>query len=308
MEHEFESLGGVPRTPDPRDHLIGSAVAPVYTFPAVKERKIQLPYYYQGKRPACGAHAGTSLKVLLNRQDGTNPNEDDTPRALWINMKRDGTSPSDGVTMDHIFKTMQAYNAVPFPLLGNNVTYGDYDYANTSFLTAAMMNAAPGNKINSYAYLTDRSFNGIKQAINDFGHALLLVNANAQMWTAPNGQTSWAEKDILPLRPANSHYPVVSGHFILADHYDQNYIYGYNSFSTNWGRGGDFYFGGDYAPEIIEAGIAHNAPKDTEAQHKAQQVIDGINSLPKSYVAAHQSFFDTILANVQKLLNGNPHP
>jgi hypothetical protein len=256
----FTSLGGKPRTPDPRDHLIGSVSAPVYTFAPTHPRAVQLPYYFQGKQPACGAHSGTSMRVFLNRKDGTNPTESDTPRATWINIKRDGTSPSDGTTMDRIFNTLQAYGAVPFEPLENNVTYDFADYASVKFLTQAMLSQGAANKIGGYAYLTDLSFNGIKQGIDTFGGVLLLIHANAQMWTAPNGMTSWQEKDVLPLRPPTEQYPNLDGHFIFADHYDETYIYGPNSFGTDWGRGGDFYFGADYAPQIIEAGIAHNIP------------------------------------------------
>lgn len=267
--HTFKSLGGKQRTPSTKDHLIGSVTAPVYTFKPVHPRTYTPPHYFQGKRPACGAHAGTSMKVFLNADDGTNGEENDTPRALWINIKRDGTSPSDGTSMDRIFKSLQTYGAIPFEPLENNVTYNDADYAALSFLTAAMQAQGLSNKISSYAYLNDRSFNGIKQAIDDFGGVLLLVNANAQMWTAPNGVTSWSEKDVLPLRPPTSKYPVVDGHFLFADSYDENYIYGLNSFGETWGRGGDFYFGPEYITQVLEAGVGHNAPKAVAADVSA---------------------------------------
>lgn len=260
----FINLGGKPRTHDTRDHLIGSVSAPIYTFPATHPRIIQLPYYFQGQQPACGAHAGTSLKVYLNHTDGS-VNETDTPRGTWINIKRDGTSPDDGTTMDRIFKTLQSYGVIPFEPLENDVTLPELTYDAVSALPVA----TPLNAIASYAYLTDISFNGIKQGINDFGAVLLLIHANAQMWTAPDGQTSWLEKDVLPLRPPTAEYPNIDGHFLLATEYDEAYIYGYNSFSTDWGRGGDFYFGPDFAPQIIEAGIAHNpstVPSPTIAQ------------------------------------------
>ena len=311
--HAFDNLGGKPRAVSPRDSLIGGVSAPQYTFKPVHPRVVTLPYYFQGKRPACGAHAGTSYKVFLSRNDGTNPNEDDTPRAAWINIKRDGSSPSDGTSMDRIFAALQTYNAVPFSLLGNDVTYDDADYAAAKFLTQAMEVAQPTAKTAGYAYLTDISFNGIKQAIDNFGAVLLLVHANAQMWTAPNGQTSWAESDVLPLRPPTAEYPVVDGHFLLADHYDETYIYGPNSFSQKWGRNGDFYFGEDYASQIIEAGIAHNPPTPVVVQtsptlaqiQQAQQIIQGVKSEPASFTAAHVSFFEQLLADAERLLAGN---
>lgn len=300
--HAFDTLGGKTRAPDPRDHLIGSATAPVYTFAPVHLRAVQLPYYYQGKRPACGAHAGTSYKVFLNRSDATNPAENDTPRYLWANIKRDGTSPSDGTTMLQIFKTLQQYGADAFEPLENDVNLPDAPYASLAPISQAMLAYGQHNRIDSYAFLTDRSFDGIKQGIHDFGAVLLLVNVNAQMWTAPNGQTSWAEKDVLPLRPPSAQYPVIDGHFIVADSYDEQYIYGVNSFSQNWGRNGDFYFGPEYDSQILEAGIAHNPPKPavetvssvSEALQTLTPLVTRIQSLPES----QQGFFKLQLSHI----------
>lgn len=299
----FLNLGGKKREPDARDHLIGSASAPIYTF-APTHAKPVLPYYFQGKRPACGAHAGTSLKVFLNRSDRTNPDENDTPRALWINIKRDGTSPSDGTDMATIFKTLQTYGAVSFEPLKNDVTYDDNDYAALKFLTQPMETQGSMNKIQSYAYLTDLSFNGIKQGIDSFGAVLLLINANAQMWTAPNGETSWAESDVLPLRPPTAEYPVIDGHFILATYYDEQYIYGPNSFGTTWGREGDFYFGSEYIPQILEAGIAHNAPLSTPITVTPPPVADTIQVLQAQKVSLLQQLIQVLTAK----LNAALHP
>lgn len=309
-----ENLGGKPRTPDSRDHLVGSVSAPIYTFTSTHPRTVQIPHYFQGKRPACGAHAGSHMKVWLNRING-NATEDETPRALWINIKRDGTSPSDGTSMDRIFKSLQTYGAVPFEPLENNVTWDDNDYAALKFLTPAMQAQGLGNKIASYAYLTDLSFNGIKQAINDFGGVLILIHANAQMWTAPNGQTSWLEKDVLPLRPPTAAYPRVDGHFLFADSYDEHYIYGLNSFGPTWGRAGDFYFGSEYASEVIEAGIAHNAPKAVSVSPAAvqtvqnglpqvQEALNHLNQLPPAQQTVMHNALVSILNDFKRLLSG----
>lgn len=279
-----------------------------YTFAPTHSRVVQLPYYFQGKRPACGAHAGTYLKVFLNRRDGTNTTENDTPRYLWISIKRDGTSPSDGTDMTSIFKSLQTYGSDTFEPLENDVTFDDMDYASVKFLTPAMSAAASGNTISSYAFPADMSFNGIKQTIHDFGHALVLVHANAQMWTAPDGTTSWAEKDVLPLRPPTEQYPVVSGHFLFCDSYDEKYIYGPNSFSTDWGRNGDFYFGAGYTSQIIEMGIAHNSAKATSQQtvdaaktvlQPIPSLINEVDALPAAEQPYYRAILNQILATIR---------
>ena len=289
--HAFENLGGVKRTPDKRDHLIGAVGA--YDYAPTKAKPLNRPYYFQGHRPACGAHAGTAMKSALDLRDGkTDVNY--TPRQTWIQIKQDGTSPSDGTSMDRIFSVLQGNGSVPFEPLENNVTYGDADYAASKFLTNQT-----GSKISSYAYPQDKSFEGIKQAINDFGGCLILIDVCARFWTAANGTISWAAKDILPLAPPSAQYPVVSGHFMWADYYDENYIYGANSFGQTWGLNGDFQMGRDYMPYVLEIGVAHNpvvapvAPTAIQTVQdsipKVQAAIDQLSSLQPDIKAEHIS-------------------
>lgn len=321
--HAFTNLGAIKRTPDPRDHLVGGVG--VYNFPdsIMNEAAFAAPILYQGQRPACGAHAGTFMKALLGRTDGSNPTEYDTPRYLWANMKRDGSSPSEGVTMDNIFKTLQKYGADTFEPLENNVTYDDIDYANIKFITVPMVTAGQKNLIASYAYPQDISFNGIKQTIANFGHALLLIEVNDRFWTAANGVTSWAEKDILPLAPPSSAFPVISAHFILAHSYDANRIYFANSFGTGWGmtaHPGHGYFGPEYVPQVVEIGIAHNppvpvvvAPTTTPsaiqtvqtALPQVQTAINNLKNLPPAQKTESIGIIQEILEKAEELLTGH---
>lgn len=262
--HPFTNLGGQKRTPAPNEHLVGGTSA--YSFIPVLTNALawSAPIYYQGQRPACGAHAGTWMKTVLDRQSG-NASAMETPRYTWINIKRDGTSPSEGTSMTNIFSALQTYGGDTFEPLENDVTYDDADYAATKFVTSAMLQYGKANLLGTPAYLQDQSFNGIKQAINDHGYVILLIDVCARFWTASNGQVSWAEADILPLGIPTATFPVIDGHFIVAHSYDENYIYFANSFGTTWGRGGHGYFGIDYMPWIAEGGIASNPPKPVVA-------------------------------------------
>ena len=265
----FENLGGLERVKDKRDHVI-LGEAGVYDFRATKARPMNRPYYFQGHRPACGAHAGVALKSSLDLQAGK---QDVTynPHELWIQIKQDGSSPSTGTTMDRIFKELQSNGCVPFEPLENDVTTTDADYASPRYLTAQQ-----GTTISSYAYPQDKSFEGIKQAIHDFGAVIISIRVCARFWTADSGALSWNSHDILPLAPPSDRFPVVSGHFMVADYYDENYIYGANSFGTTWGLSGDFQMGRDYMPYVTEIGVAHNAPVAPPVPVIASPTVDQV--------------------------------
>jgi hypothetical protein len=306
--HPFKSLGGLPRTPSPTEHKIGTSTAG-YTFPGtlMNAQAFGAPIYYQGQRPACGAHAGTWLKTLLDIQGG-NTSAKETPRYTWINIKRDGSSPSAGTDMASIFNALQVYGGDTFEPLENNVTYDDADYAAVKFLTSSMLQYGKSNLLGTPAYLTDMSFNGIKQAINDHGAVLLLIQVCARFWTAQNGQTSWAEADILPLGTPSETFPIIDGHFIVAHSYDENYIYFANSFGNTWGREGHGYFGQDYMPWIIEAGVAANPPLSTPTPVPTPTIVPTpviIQELQAQKISLLQQLIQVLTAKLNALLHPN---
>lgn len=267
--HAFPNSGGKQRPPDHRDLMSGAAGT--YDFPPsiMNATAFAAPIYFQGHRPACGAHAGVWYKVFLDMLAGK-ASANYTPRFTWINIKRDGTGVSDGTDMRSIFESLRKYGADDFEPLENNVTYGDADYAHTTFVTPAMLQNGAQKTIASYAFLNDHSFSGIKQAIKDNGAVLILMKIGEPFWTTLNGQSSWLEKDILPLRPP---HPVVSGHFAVAHSYDEQYIYFANSFGPTWGRKGHGYFGANYMPYVLEAGFMRNQPASAPTPVQQAQAI-----------------------------------
>jgi hypothetical protein len=252
--HEFENLGGKPRLEDPRDFVVeGSAIQ----YPSVftQDTAWGAPIYYQGKRPACGAHAGVWAKTLLDINDGKKAYY--TPHFTWIDLKQNApdTNPSDGVDTRSIGQSLKNTGVNDFEPLENNVTYDDLDYANPSFITNPMRTNASTNKTASYSFAKP-TFEGLKSLIYENKAVILLVQVGKEFWTAPNGTTSWQEADVLPLRTPSS---IVSAHFIVAHSYDDKYIYFANSWSTDWGRKGHGYFGADYMTHVVEAMIPVNA-------------------------------------------------
>lgn len=249
--HAFTELGGQPRPVDGRDIQLGAVQAPV-SIPASynQTQAWSLPIEYQGQQPACGAHAGTFLKEIL---DAYYTPGHYSPRFTWADIKTfDGFPIDAGTDMRSIFKSVKGTGTLDFPLLGNDATLDLNTYAHPT-ITAAMKQNAAGKVINTYGFVSDMTFQGLKQAIYQNKAVLLLIQVGTEFWTAPDGTVSWAEKDILPLRYPKS---IVSGHFVVAHSYDENYIYFENHWSTAWGRNGHGYFGENYMPRVLEAGTA----------------------------------------------------
>lgn len=314
--HAFSKLGGIRRTPNPKDYLVGGATAPVYNFPQTKAKPVNRTHYFQGKQAACGAHAGVALVDSLMLQQGVTAIPNHTPRDLWIEIKTDGTAVSDGTTMDRIFAELKSVGVIPFEPLENNVTYDPADYAEMDVITSSIKEQEGKNLIESYAYPTDLSFNGIKQAIDNFGAVILLIDVCERFWTAANGVTSWAAKDILPLAPPSAAFPVVDGHFIVLDYYDEQYLYGPNSFGTTWGLDGDLQMGINYMPFVLEMGIvrlpatvqavSQVTPQvlDTVAQSipQVQNAIGQLQNLPQAEKIQHETMIQEWIDDLKALL------
>lgn len=244
--HGFTNLGGKPKPTDSRDIKLGAAGVPKYTFPPTLTNSVAwaAPVEYQGGQPACGAHAGSSLK-------GVDANSHYTPRFTWYDIKTfDGLAIDDGTDMRSIFKSVTGDGVLDFNLMGNDVTLDEQTYAHPS-VSALTLATAKKHNGGGYGFITDVSFNGIKQFLSDHGPSIVLIEVGSEFWTAVNGQASWQEADILPLRVPKT---IVDGHFVLLHSYDENYIYFLNSWSDSWGRKGHGYFGANYLPYVLDVG------------------------------------------------------
>lgn len=234
---------------DERDLVLGAA-SPVYTFPATYTNAAAwaADVEYQGQQPACGAHSGSKLVTILRDQHVRT-----SPRFTWADIKTfDGWAITDGTDIRSIMKSLQKVGATDFIYMGNDVTLSLQDYAHPIVGQVAIQDAAKRSG-KAYGFIKDLSFKGLKQYISDHGACVILMRTTARLYTAANGQTSWAEKDILPLAPPSAQFPAISGHFVVCHSYDENYIYFINSFGPTWGRKGHGYFGADYMPVVWDA-------------------------------------------------------
>jgi peptidoglycan hydrolase-like protein with peptidoglycan-binding domain len=245
--NEKLGFGAIIRKPKKSDYLIGAFAA---TPPATRPDVFMPPYTgtieMQGQQPACGSHSGQAVEQILSSFRGS-------PEFLWKEIKQiDGLPAEDGTTMDMIFKCLNKGGICSFDLMPNNVNVSIADYASAVGMTSQMATDALTHTTGTYAFTFNPTWEQLKQAIYDHKAVIMMLRVGCEWWTDKNGNNSWQEKDILPLR---TNEPVSSGHFVTAYAYDQNYIYFENHWSAFWGRNGIGYFGQDYMPRCVEIGV-----------------------------------------------------
>ncbi len=244
--HGFKNLGGHEKPQDNRDILLGAAAPAAYTFsPTFTDADAwDLVVEYQQDQPACGAHAGAEIKAAALRSQFS-------PRFTWADIKTfDGFPLNQGTDMRSIFKSITKTGVLDWGLMGNDASLPIDVYAKPTLTRTIMLNAATHAGM-GYGFINDYSFDGIKQFIYDHGPAIILLRLGREWWSATSGANSWAEADILPVKPPSS---IVSGHFVLAHSYDEKNIYFLNHWSSAWGRKGHGYFQENYMPFINDAG------------------------------------------------------
>lgn len=247
MEHPF-AFGGVSRPQDSRywdlgsvqPDLLGSTIPLIY-FTDISGFTIEM----QNALPNCGTEMGNEMQSIKKKMKGS-------PACLWKEIKKvDGLPPTDGTTMPAIFSSLKNKGLGNRGIVNEDTTQSLEAYTDYSVITPDITAQEGFNKIQGYAFLNTITLDSIKQAIYKNGVVGLLVEVGREWWTNTKGQPDWSEQGILPLRPPQS---VVSGHFITAYGYDENYIYFINHWSTAWGRNGIGYFGADYIHAVLEVG------------------------------------------------------
>ena len=205
------NFGAIEREQTEKDVLLGSFTpTTTSTRPDVYLPEFKGEIESQHQTPSCGAHAGQSLKQILNGFVGS-------PEYLWKKMRLIDKLPANsGSWGDTIFTALKNSGICSIKTMPNNSNTTIEDYASPNGLTTDMDIEAANHKTGVYAFLYNPSLEQIKQSIYDHKGVIALLRVGAEFWTDAQGNGSWSEKDILPLR---SNVPITSAHWVT--------LYGY---------------------------------------------------------------------------------
>lgn len=244
--HGFENLGGKPRPKDKRDFGLAAYQQPVEIPESYTTDLSQVPVFYQGKLPACGAHAGAAFVSLMW-------NRPDSPKYLWKQIKLiDNFAPEDGTDIRSIMKSLANTGACSLALCPNDLGKNLADYTDPTQITDEQRHDAYLNDITGYAFAAKPSFEDIKQTIYQNKVVIALVTCGDGWWKDKNGVNTWDGAKLFPLKQG----VYASGHFVVLYGYDKNYIYFRNSWSESWGVKGNGYFDQSYVKNVLELGTA----------------------------------------------------
>ena len=197
------TLGAIPRKLDLRDIKLGAIQAPI-ELPKKYETDISwLRSLWQNGFPACGSHAGTHLKMILDYFDtGAKVY---SPNYLWIKIKQiDGYPLEVGTDMRSIFKTLQSYGVCDYDLLPNDFTISLEEYSNSEIINKELDENAQPRIIKSYAFGND-----IKKDIYLNKAVIILIDVGETWWTR--------EMVELPKKNQGGHFVVAYGFLDLSE-------------------------------------------------------------------------------------------
>jgi hypothetical protein len=278
-----------PTTIDPRNFIYEKAIAPAPFPPSYKTDISAIPVFMQSKVPDCVENAVTFVKKYHEYK--TKGAVTDLSRRFLaiITVQRDGFPLDDGTNLQNALYEAHSTGICESQYLADDHSLPTATFASTSFLTNNAYANATMHKIASYAFLSDKSVNGLKNAIYQNGVVVVGAIINQNWWTAKDSSVSWNALDILPIRPPTTRDPKVdptlSGHAFVLYGYDDQYFYFVNSFGPTWGEQGRGYFKVDEIPFIYEAATiidltAIQIQTLKQTQQEVQQVADVIETLP----------------------------
>jgi hypothetical protein len=259
-------MGGKPRPQSDSDKQLGSAQAPVVIPSVYMPDYSALPVKMQGTYGTCGGHAGSAFESFL---EGT----DLSPKYLWKNIVAiQPNAVTNGTDMKTVLQTLSNVGDCREMLCPDVLDPTIQEYSSPSTITEEMYDDAYPNGLLTPAYTNSPTWEAIRQAIYQNKVVIALVKCGDGWYTALNGEQSWRERDVLPLRLGN----YVDGHFIVLWGYDDKYIYFRNSWSSGWGKLGDGYFDVTYLPNIIEIGTAIVGPSIKQRIKSLYETLVGV--------------------------------
>lgn len=269
---------------DSRNFSLEKAQAPVPFPTSYKTDLSALPILMQAKLPDCVENAVVEVKKYHElKTKGTL--YDLSRRSLAIpTVKIDGTPFSNGTNIQVALNVAHNQGIAESQFCVDDHSLSEGTFISMPLSADALVNAAT-HKIQSYAFVTDLSANGLKNAIYQNELVIIGMHIDENWWTSPSGEVSWSSGDVLPLRPPTPNSPSLSGHCVVLYGYDETYFYLINWWSDQWGNRGYGYFGANDLPTIYEAATIVDLTEEQiqalkiaqNATQQVQEVIHNIN-------------------------------
>ena len=263
--------GAIPSAPDYRANIVAAALAaisatPTPTLPvalATDLTKLGAPLN-QMQTPSCVSHS-IAMLMRLWWYLKTGQIVLFSPRYLHIRSGLvAGAGPNDGRDPISVMKIAMQYGCATEATCPNDTTLSPADYLNLA-ITPAMDAEAAAYKIPGYAPITPTQF-GIRQAIAKYGAVSLLMQISNAFWTDKNGNVTYAQAAIDPVRAPASQADIISGHELTGNEFDASLDGFINSWGATWAKGGssDYLFN-EWENYIVEAVAIAEIPPATLA-------------------------------------------
>ncbi len=255
-----DSFGNTGYTPPPvadkRNFLLEKA-QPVQPFPASYKTDISaLPIFDQQKIPDCVENAITYVKKYHESKNG--PVVDLSRRFLAaLTVARDGFPLDEGTSIENALYEAHKRGICEVAYFVDDHALSTKPFSDYALISQTAYANGLKHTIQSYAFVSDLSDNGLKNAIYQNGLVVVGALINQNWWTDKSGNVSWDSSDILPIRPPATRDASIDtslgGHAFVLYGYDEQYFYFVNSFGAEWASSGCGYFKADEVPYIYEA-------------------------------------------------------
>ncbi len=260
-----------------------------------------IPITMQYKRGSCVAHATAKRKEKVELEDN-GVLVQLSPRFLYAIIKKEDGNSEEGTAIRNGLRILRGTGVCTestYPSDYPNMSHAEFmDY---SKIPTQAFEEAKNYKDYSYAIVYTNNKDNVKQAIMQ-GHGVIARTVMSKnWWTAKDGRVSWAESDLMPLRPSDANSPATGGHAVWLYGWDGDRFYGINSWSSQWGAKGHFYFDWDvYSKDITEAWTSVDIDN---------QKLEEVHNLPKPQPITRYLFYGVWgddVKRVQKALGVTP--
>lgn len=278
------------------------AIPPIYTTDVTPWKSPPTSnIFFQQQQPSCLADGVCqAMEYAIWKATGNVVNL--SRRFLWaLCVKNDGLPIEDGTYLNTALTMAEQYGVCEAQYFDDDTTLPLDVYADASQITQEAYTNALTHKVANWSLVGDISFAGLNRAIYQYGVVITCMEISDQWWTAPNGATSWAADDILPLRPSNPSNPIVSGHCVVLYAYDTLQHYLLNWWSAGWAYNGRGWYRANEAPAVYEAAVLSvvvpTQPAPVAPEMPTIPTV-GLVDTVKGAIGAVIQDIETVIANV----------